>query len=56
MARELVWTGFMSLAGIVDSPGGVLVGHPPGGWGRSTPVVGGDGGRRAGRFPAKHTH
>ncbi|NJC23689.1 dihydrofolate reductase [Arthrobacter pigmenti] len=32
MARELVWTGFMSLDGVVDSPGGVAEGHRGGGW------------------------
>ena len=37
MARELVWTGFMTLDGIVDSPGGVEEGHPQGGWVLSTP-------------------
>jgi dihydrofolate reductase len=37
MARELVWTGFMTLDGIVDSPGGVVEGHPQGGWVLSTP-------------------
>lgn len=38
MARELVWTGFMTLDGIVDSPGGVVEGHPQGGWVLSTPM------------------
>jgi dihydrofolate reductase len=32
MARELVWTGFMTLDGKVDSPGGTTEGHPGGGW------------------------
>lgn len=32
MARELVWTGFMTLDGKVDSPGGAVEGHPSGGW------------------------
>ncbi|WP_179441165.1 dihydrofolate reductase family protein [Nesterenkonia sandarakina] len=32
MARELVWTGFMTLDGVVDSPGGSSEGHPSGGW------------------------
>jgi dihydrofolate reductase len=32
MARELVWTGFMTLDGKVDSPGGTVEGHPGGGW------------------------
>ena len=30
--RELVWTGFMSLDGVVDSPGGTAEGHRSGGW------------------------
>ncbi|MEU4689566.1 dihydrofolate reductase family protein [Actinoplanes sp. NPDC023714] len=30
--RELVYTGFMSLDGVVDSPGGVEEGHRSGGW------------------------
>jgi dihydrofolate reductase len=32
MARELVWTGFMTVDGKVDSPGGKVEGHPGGGW------------------------
>ena len=32
MARELVCTAFMSLDGVVDSPGGVVEGHRSGGW------------------------
>ncbi|OZC92915.1 deaminase [Rhodococcus sp. 15-1154-1] len=32
MARELVWTGFMSVDGVLDSPGGEEEGHPSGGW------------------------
>jgi dihydrofolate reductase len=32
MARQLVWTGFMTLDGKVDSPGGTSEGHPGGGW------------------------
>ena len=32
MARELVWTGFMTLDGVVDSPGGRVEGHRSGGW------------------------
>lgn len=32
MSRELVWTGFMTLDGIIDSPGGSSEGHPSGGW------------------------
>ena len=30
--RELVYTGFMSLDGVVDSPGGTVEGHRSGGW------------------------
>lgn len=30
--RELVYTGFMSLDGVVDSPGGTEEGHRSGGW------------------------
>jgi dihydrofolate reductase len=37
MARELVWTGFMTLDGAVDSPGGAAEGHPEGGWVFQTP-------------------
>ena len=36
MARKLVWTGFMSLDGVVDSPGGTAEGHRSGGWVLST--------------------
>jgi dihydrofolate reductase len=36
MSRELVWTGFMTVDGVVDSPGGVEEGHPSGGWVLST--------------------
>ncbi|WP_218221239.1 dihydrofolate reductase family protein [Nesterenkonia sp. Act20] len=32
MSRELVWTGFMSVDGVVDSPGGTIEGHRSGGW------------------------
>jgi dihydrofolate reductase len=32
VAREVVWTGFMSVDGVVDSPGGESEGHPSGGW------------------------
>ena len=32
MSRELVYTGFMSLDGVVDSPGAVSEGHRGGGW------------------------
>src|ERR1044071_6167642 len=30
--RDLVYTGFMSLDGVVDSPGGPAEGHRSGGW------------------------
>ncbi|MBE2319612.1 dihydrofolate reductase family protein [Solirubrobacter sp. CPCC 204708] len=30
--RELVYTGFMSLDGVMDSPGGTVEGHRSGGW------------------------
>jgi len=30
--RDLVYTGFMSLDGVVDSPGGAAEGHRSGGW------------------------
>ena len=39
MARELVYTGFMSLDGVVDSPGGTAEGHRSGGWVRETEFV-----------------
>lgn len=32
MTRDIVWTGFMTLDGKVDSPGGTVEGHPGGGW------------------------
>ena len=32
MPRDLVCTAFMSLDGVVDSPGGVIEGHRSGGW------------------------
>lgn len=32
MAREIVYTGFITLDGAVDSPGGTVEGHPGGGW------------------------
>ncbi len=32
MPRELVYTGFMSLDGVVDSPGSRVEGHRSGGW------------------------
>lgn len=37
--RELVYTGFMSLDGVVDSPGGVVEGHRSGGWVLGTEFV-----------------
>ncbi|MFI6869615.1 dihydrofolate reductase family protein [Nocardia sp. NPDC050406] len=39
MARELVYTGFMSLDGVVDSPGGKEEGHRSGGWVLETEFV-----------------
>lgn len=39
MARELVWTGFISLDGVADSPGGVEEGHRSGGWVLNTEFV-----------------
>lgn len=39
MTRELIWTGFMSVDGVVDSPGGTAEGHPGGGWVFRTPFV-----------------
>jgi dihydrofolate reductase len=32
MSRELVWTGFLSVDGVVDSPGSETEGHRSGGW------------------------
>lgn len=37
--RELVYTGFMSLDGVVDSPGGASEGHRSGGWVLGTEFV-----------------
>ena len=37
MARELVWTGFVTVDGVMDSPGGSSEGHPRGGWVMRTP-------------------
>lgn len=37
MTGELVWTGFMTLDGVMDSPGGEVEGHPSGGWVVRTP-------------------
>jgi dihydrofolate reductase len=39
MVRELVFTGFMSLDGVVDSPGGTEEGHRSGGWVMETEYV-----------------
>lgn len=39
MARQLVWTGFTTLDGAVDSPGGAVEGHPGGGWVFDTPFL-----------------
>ncbi|MGW5385578.1 dihydrofolate reductase family protein [Nocardia sp. NPDC003963] len=39
MARELVYTGFISLDGVVDSPGGQAEGHRSGGWVMDTEFV-----------------
>lgn len=39
MTRELVYTGFMSLDGVVDSPGGKVEGHRSGGWVMKTEFV-----------------
>jgi len=39
MARELVYTGFMTLDGVVDSPGDPREGHPHGGWVLQTAFV-----------------
>ncbi|MBF6397438.1 dihydrofolate reductase family protein [Nocardia cyriacigeorgica] len=39
MARELVYTGFMTLDGVVDSPGGKAEGHRSGGWVMQTEFV-----------------
>lgn len=39
MTRELVYTGFMSLDGVADSPGGKSEGHRSGGWVMETEFV-----------------
>ncbi|MFC9898122.1 dihydrofolate reductase family protein [Nocardia sp. NPDC127579] len=39
MTRELVYTGFMSLDGVVDSPGSTVEGHRSGGWVMDTEFV-----------------
>jgi dihydrofolate reductase len=37
MTRQLVWTGFVTVDGVMDSPGGAEEGHPNGGWVFRTP-------------------
>jgi len=39
MTRELVYTGFTTLDGSIDSPGGEQEGHPGGGWVFQTPFL-----------------
>ena len=39
VARELVWTGFMSVDGVMESPGSEKEGHPSGGWVFRTPFI-----------------
>ncbi|MBO9625162.1 MAG: dihydrofolate reductase family protein [Microbacterium sp.] len=39
MTSELVYTGFITVDGIVDSPGSVREGHPGGGWVFDTPFL-----------------
>ena len=39
MTRELVYTGFMSADGVVDSPGSTAEGHRSGGWVMETEFV-----------------
>ena len=39
LPRELVYTGFMSLDGVLDSPGGTAEGHRSGGWIAETEFV-----------------
>ncbi len=39
MARELVYTGFMTLDGVLDSPGGTAEGHRSGGWVMDTEFI-----------------
>ncbi|REJ04133.1 deaminase [Microbacterium bovistercoris] len=39
MTSELVYTGFITVDGIVDSPGGTVEGHPGGGWVFDTPFL-----------------
>lgn len=37
MTREIVYTGFVTADGVLDSPGGTVEGHPYGGWVMDTP-------------------
>lgn len=37
--RDIVWTGFLTVDGIMDSPGGIVEGHVAGGWVLRTPFV-----------------
>jgi dihydrofolate reductase len=39
VSRELVWTGFVSVDGVIDSPGSEVEGHRHGGWVFRTPFV-----------------
>lgn len=39
MVRELVYTGFISLDGVVDSPGAAIEGHRSGGWVMDTEFI-----------------
>ncbi|MEU1984780.1 dihydrofolate reductase family protein [Nocardia sp. NPDC019395] len=39
MTREVVYTGFVSVDGVVDSPGGQIEGHRSGGWVMDTEFV-----------------
>lgn len=39
MPRKLVYTGFVTLDGVADSPGGTSEGHPNGGWVMQTEFV-----------------
>lgn len=39
MTRRLVWTGFVTVDGVMDSPGGEQEGHPAGGWVFRTPFL-----------------
>lgn len=37
--RTLIWTGFLTVDGVMDSPGGPIEGHPAGGWVMRTEFV-----------------